>query len=157
MKARKVAGIVDDVRRVFNALYGRSKAVRDASGLTAPQFWAAKLVEDAGAISIKQLARAMYLHPATVVGIVDRLEDRGIVVRERSSEDRRVVHVSLTPKGRKVLASLPEPPQRLLVRGLERQTVETLQDIQASLDRLLRILKARSQPARPIMSEENDG
>jgi len=42
----------------------------------------------------------MYLHPATVVGILDRLESRGLMKRMRSRDDRRVVNVQLTDDGK---------------------------------------------------------
>jgi DNA-binding MarR family transcriptional regulator len=46
-----------------------------------------------------QLARSAELKPATVTVLLDHLEEAGIVQRHRSTEDRRVCNVSLTPKG----------------------------------------------------------
>jgi DNA-binding MarR family transcriptional regulator len=50
-----------------------------------------------------QLARSADLNPATVTAMLDQLEAADIVSRHRSTEDRRVCNVSLTPKGWEVL------------------------------------------------------
>jgi MarR family transcriptional regulator, organic hydroperoxide resistance regulator len=51
-----------------------------------------------------QLARSADLNPATVTAMLDHLEDADIVQRHRSTEDRRVCNVSLTPQGWELLA-----------------------------------------------------
>lgn len=50
-------------------------------------------------MTVGQLAHSAELTPATVTGLLDQLEASGIVERRRSTEDRRVCHVSLTPQG----------------------------------------------------------
>lgn len=50
-----------------------------------------------------QLAKSAELTPATVTAILDQLESAGIVERRRSSEDRRVCNVALTPEGWELL------------------------------------------------------
>jgi DNA-binding MarR family transcriptional regulator len=46
-----------------------------------------------GPMGPTELARAMHLHPATMTGVLDRLESDGWIVRERDSVDRRAVRV----------------------------------------------------------------
>jgi DNA-binding MarR family transcriptional regulator len=50
-----------------------------------------------------QLAKSADLNPATVTAMLDHLEAANIVQRHRSTEDRRVCNVSLTPEGRELL------------------------------------------------------
>jgi DNA-binding MarR family transcriptional regulator len=57
-----------------------------------------------GHLSTGQLATAAELVPATATQMLDGLERIGLVERERSEEDRRIVTCSLTPHGRKVVA-----------------------------------------------------
>ena len=52
--------------------------------------------------TVAALARAIQMGDASMSRMLDRLEDKGLVRRERSAADRRVVHLHLTPKGRKV-------------------------------------------------------
>jgi DNA-binding MarR family transcriptional regulator len=52
-----------------------------------------------GEMTAGELARSAELNPATVTAMLDHLEEAGIVERRRSTEDRRVCFVSLTPTG----------------------------------------------------------
>jgi DNA-binding MarR family transcriptional regulator len=56
--------------------------------------------------SIRELAERMQLRHHTVVELVDRLERRQLLRRERSLEDRRQVALHLTPRGEKILTRL---------------------------------------------------
>jgi len=62
--------------------------------------------------SIRQLAERLQLRHHSVVELVDRLERRQLLRRERSRTDRRQVFVHLTPRGEKILTRLAK--QRIL-------------------------------------------
>ena len=79
-----------------------------------------------------------------ITGLIDRLEEAGFVKRERCREDRRVIYVALTEKGRKTLAALDEPLQELHEKLIGHLS-------QAELKELIRLLeKARG----PLSAEE---
>jgi len=61
---------------------------------------------DAGGPRISYLAERLQIQHHSAVELVDRLARRGLVVRSRSGEDRREVHVRLTARGEKVLREL---------------------------------------------------
>lgn len=149
-----VAEIIDNLRRVFQVVNEQSKKVERETGLTGPQLWAIKVIAENAPIKISELARRMYLHPATIVGIVDRLEKRGLVERERCSKDRRVVHVGLTDAGRQVVATSPEVAQGLLARGLEVLPDVELRTIAGGFERMVKILGAQEIPPHLILSPE---
>ncbi|QEM69246.1 MarR family transcriptional regulator [Geobacter sp. FeAm09] len=149
-----VAEIIDNLRRVFQVVNEQSKRVERETGLTGPQLWAIKVIAEHAPIKISELARRMYLHPATIVGIVDRLEKRRLVERERCSKDRRVVHVGLTDAGRQVVATSPEVAQGLLVRGLEILPDTELRTIAGGFERMVKILGAQEIPPHLILSSE---
>jgi DNA-binding MarR family transcriptional regulator len=52
------------------------------------------------------LADALDVSQASVTGIVDRMEQRGLVERQRDDEDRRVVRVATTDEGRRLIGLL---------------------------------------------------
>ncbi len=69
--------------------------------LTPPQFFVIKtLVNHEGRCPIGQIAREHHLSRATMTGLVQRLENAGLVTRRRNPDDRRSVSVELTPAGR---------------------------------------------------------
>jgi DNA-binding MarR family transcriptional regulator len=153
-KSKVVADIIDNLRRVFQVVNEQSKKVERETGLTSPQLWAIKVISEEAPIKVSDLARRMYLHPATVVGILDRLEGRDLVVRKRSQEDRRVVEIELTEQGTDLVVQSPEVAQGLLVKGLETLSAEKLNRIADGLDYLVKILGAQEIPPKLILSTE---
>ena len=149
-----VAEIIDNIRRVFQVVNEQSKRAEHKTGLTGPQLWAIKTIAQGAPIMVSEIAARMHLHPATVVGILDRLEVRGLVRRVRSQEDRRVVRVELTGLGEDLVKKAPEVAQGLLVAGLERLKTKNLKTISASLDQLVEILGAQGLPPKLILSPE---
>jgi len=141
-----VAEIMDNIRRVFQVVNEQSKLVERETGLTGPQVWAIKVIEANGTLRVSELAGKMYLHPTTVVGILDRLEKRGLVSRTRSLEDRRVVDVSLTDEGRRLVNQTPEVASNKITQGLESLTTQELTIIYHGFDRLTQILDATNLP-----------
>jgi len=150
----RVAEIIDNLRRVFQVVNEQSKKAEKETGLTGPQLWAIKTIAQEAPIMVSEIARSMYLHPATVVGILDRLEKQELVKRIRSSEDRRVVRVELTGKGHALVKKAPGVAQGLLVAGLEKLGAHKLKNIAQALDQMAEILGAQNIPPQLMLSPE---
>lgn len=118
-----------DLRRIMRAMDMHSRALAGSHGLTGPQMLCLREIATRGALTTGSLALAVALSPATLTGILDRLEVRGLVSRERRPEDKRRVLVSLTPIGRQMSQELPSPLQD---RFSERMT-ELSADDQAAI------------------------
>ena len=149
-----VAEIIDNIRRVFQVVNEQSKRAEKDTGITGPQLWAIKTIGEFAPIKGAELARRMYLHPTTIVGILDRLEARDLVVKTRSKVDRRVVEVELTEQGKALVASAPEVAQGLLVKGLETLAADKLLRISDGLEELVSILGAEKIAPQLILSSE---
>ena len=124
---------IELLHRIFQSadLFSR-QALRDF-GVTGPQIWALQTIEDAGTLNMGELAQGMHLHMSTVTGIIDRLESAGLVTRERSTSDARVMELRLTPKGQGILARSPEPPRSKVAKRLQRLGPGELRKVLASL------------------------
>jgi DNA-binding MarR family transcriptional regulator len=153
-RSDNVSEIIDNLRKLFQVVNEQSKKAEKETGLTGPQLWAIKTIAQGSPIMVSELARRMYLHPATVVGILDRLELHKLVVRVRSTTDRRVVRVELTAQGNAVVRKAPTVAQGRLVTGLEQLTAMELNNIADGLNRLVDILGAQNIPAKLIRSPE---
>ncbi len=68
--------------------------------LTAPQAMVIGNLIHKGPMKVSDLSKAVMLSNSTVSGIIDRLEKQSIVMRNRSTEDRRVVLIDITPEFR---------------------------------------------------------
>lgn len=75
--------------------------------LTLPQLLVLHSIRHLGEVSTRAISRDVSMSPPTVVAVLDRLEARGLIVRYRSTTDRRIVHARLTEPGHKALAESP--------------------------------------------------
>jgi DNA-binding MarR family transcriptional regulator len=145
-----ISNIVDDVRRIFWAINDYSRAAVSSTGLTAPQLWALKILDRSAPLKVSELARHMCLHPATVVGILDRLEYKELLTRVRSREDRRAVELHLTELGRKIVADAPEVAQTMLMKGLAELSAEQIRSVGEGVGLVVRILDAEGVKPQPL-------
>lgn len=97
------------VRKLVRAFDLHSRRIDRKIGLTLPQLVVLTLVRDLGEVTGRAISEEAELSPATVVGILDNLESKGLIERYRSSVDRRIVHTRLTEKGAATLAAAPPP------------------------------------------------
>jgi len=153
-KSKVVSDIIDNIRRVFQVVNEQSKKAKRKTGLTGPQLWAIKVIGELSSVRVSDLAGRMYLHPATVVGILNRLEMKGLIKRTRTNNDRRVVKVSLTEAGHALLVKAPQVAQGLLVSGLEVLPMKKLKEISDGLEELVYILGAQELPPQLMFSSE---
>lgn len=75
-------------------------------GLRVCEFWALNYIADHGPVSGVQLADELGVTPPSVTAAVQDLVDAGLVLRNRSDADRRVVMLTPTARGRKTLADI---------------------------------------------------
>jgi DNA-binding MarR family transcriptional regulator len=106
-------------------------------GLTPQQAHALRFLDPARPMPMRELALAMMCDASTVTGIVDRLEDRGLVERRTNPADRRVKGLVVTPAGiemreriwQEVLGHAPHlavlsPGERIQLRDQLKRVVE---------------------------------
>jgi DNA-binding MarR family transcriptional regulator len=135
---------MQSLRRIFKALQSYSHEVSNQYGITGPQLWVLKTVFKSGGLPLGELSQRMYLHPSTITGVVDRLEKKGYVSRDRDQEDRRVVTVQLTAKGKKLVRRAPNPVQGKMIHGLRQMKREKLESIYESVQTLVEIMEAQN-------------
>jgi DNA-binding MarR family transcriptional regulator len=83
-------------------------------GLTPSQYNVLRILRGEGnPLPCLEIADRMIQVVPAITGLIDRLEQQGLVVRERCTEDRRVVYVALTDKARRLLSELDEPVMEL--------------------------------------------
>lgn len=96
----------------------RNEQELDRFGLTMPQYMALSCIQrNTRGCSMSELAESSHQLSATMTGIIDRLVDRGLVLRERDPHDRRALRVALTEEGCRVIDQVNDS-QRQRMRAL---------------------------------------
>jgi MarR family transcriptional regulator, organic hydroperoxide resistance regulator len=108
------------MHELFHASRRRFLAVASEFELSPPQVRALGVLDPERPVPMSELAEALHCDNSNVTGIVDRLEDRGLVERRSAAHDRRVKMLAVTERGADVRARLaerldeaPEPLARL--------------------------------------------
>ena len=140
------------LRRIIRTIDLHSRTLEQRFGLTGPQILVLREVNRQGACSVGELARAAHLSQATITGIVDRLERKGIVRRRRSTKDKRRVLVRTTAAGQAVLDAAPPLIQDSFTAAFRELPHAEQHQILASLERLVALFEARSLPAGPVLA-----
>ncbi len=134
------------LRRIVNQLGAAIECRVEPLGLTDAQWKPLVRLLGHEHVSASALARECHMDSGGLTRLLDRLEAKGLVQRERAPHDRRVVQVALTPPGRAVAAQLPAllgGVQELLLHGLD----TTQQDaLRAHLDRMETNLQTLATP-----------
>ena len=88
--------------RVLDGIMPHYRALFSEHGLTEQQWRVLRTLWEDESLSSVELARRTLLPAASLVGVLDRLEKKGLIVRLRSVEDRRIVFAKPTPDGRRL-------------------------------------------------------
>jgi len=139
------------LRRIMRATDLQSQQLSRQSGLTVPQLLVMQAIAKEGSPSTSTLARHIVVSHATVTRIIDRLERDGVVKRQKSSKDKRVVNVSLTDTGKSKLDAAPEPLQAEFLRKYRELESWEQQMLKSSLLRIATMMDAEDLDAAPIL------
>ncbi|MEX1664120.1 MarR family winged helix-turn-helix transcriptional regulator [Zhongshania arctica] len=143
--------VLISLRRVTRAIDLHSKHLMKTAGLTAPQMLILQTLRDQGDAIISDVANQISLSQATVTSILDRLEKRGLVMRERSRQDKRKVFACLTEAGNDLIRNAPMPLQDYFIRQFsDLQDWEQTQIISA-LQRVAHMMDAQHIDAAPLL------
>ncbi|WP_168566039.1 MarR family winged helix-turn-helix transcriptional regulator [Crateriforma spongiae] len=119
--------------RTHTQLAGQLSRLFKQHGLTDPKYNALRILRGEGKpMQVYQIAERMVTPQTDVTRLVYRLEEAGLVERERCGEDRRVVWVTLTRRGKDVLKKLDQPVADLhesQFAGLTKTELKQLNDL----------------------------
>lgn len=131
------------LRRVIRATDLHSKYLVKTTSLTAPQILLLQTLRDKGQLTIGELAQDMSLSQATVTTILDRLEKRQLVYRQRSQTDKRKVHAYMTDEAMTMLKNAPIPLQDRFTREFSQLQEWEQTMIISSLKRVAQMMDAK--------------
>jgi DNA-binding MarR family transcriptional regulator len=124
------------MRRVILSLINEVDRRLEVHDLTHAQWTPLFLLYKGRASTLAELARELQIDPGALTRTLDRLEAKGLCRRIRSTEDRRVSHLELTPDGLAAAAKVPEVLSEVQNAYLKGFTHEEWQQLLGMLRRL---------------------
>ena len=151
MEMDRAEEVVVMLRRIIRATDLRSKQLARESGLTPPQFLILSAIDRLGDVAISQIAKDVNLTQATVTTIIDRLEDKGLVMRVRSDRDKRIVHATLSAEGKSTLHDAPTLLQKQFLDKYNNLKDWEQSFILSALQRVAGLMEAEDIDASPFL------
>lgn len=147
--------ILRSLRRISRAIGLYSRQIASRYQLTTPQLVCLRHLRSEPC-SPGELARAISLSPPTVTGILDRLEARGLIVRERHPSDKRRLVVGITDEGLQLLRAAPMPLHEKFAANLARLGNGDQLQIDKTLKQVVAMMEAEHLDAMPFLDSDPD-
>ncbi|GAB3777937.1 MarR family transcriptional regulator [Ramlibacter monticola] len=137
------------MRRILAMMAAQVDEALEPQGLTSAQWLPLLKLHMGQASTVAELARCCQLDTGAMTRLLDRLEAKALVARVRSSEDRRVVNIELTPEGLAAAKQIPAVLCKVQNAFLEGFSLEEWQLFKSLLQRILENgLKLQGSPER---------
>ena len=146
-RSNRTHNILKSLRIVFRSIQAHSRQVEKESGVSSTQLWMMWEIFNIPGMKVTELADILSIHQSTCSNILDKLQQKELIKRERSGSDQRVVHLYLTEKGTKLLAKAPRPAQGTIADVLHKLPDEVLVNMETSLTHLIGALQVTEKDA----------
>ena len=124
--AKRTKEIIYSIRRLMQAGELYTKELNKIYNVSSAQLNCLLALYESGPLSPSQIAKQILVNSSTVTGIIDRLEQKGLVRRLRISQDRRVITIELTKNGKVLAENAPPPVQQKIIDGLNKLSEEQI-------------------------------
>ena len=130
---------------IADILGGEAEQVVKTGGLTGAQYNVLRILRGAGpeGLACRDIGERMISRDPDITRLLDRMEKRGLITRERQSNDRRVVKTFVTASGLQILKTLDQPVRELHKKQFQHLSPKKL----GALAAMLAELQAQRQPA----------
>jgi DNA-binding MarR family transcriptional regulator len=141
-------------RWIINSTRRHFKWIEQQTGISGALVAALWEIHQSPGLRVSDLAEAMAVHQSTASNLMDKLQQKGLIERDRSSDDQRVVRLYLTRQGDTLVKRAPNPARGLLQEALNKLPPATLQTLNRGLAQLMQELnQADPQPFRRSLGD----
>jgi DNA-binding MarR family transcriptional regulator len=137
---------LDSLRRIVRVLREAAREAERKFGLSGAQLFVLHKLAEAAPASLNELARRTHTHQSSVSTVVTRLVHQGLVRRVRSERDARVVQLTLTAAGARLVKRAPDPPADRLIEAIESLPRAQQRALARALGGLARAIGAAGKP-----------
>lgn len=137
----KAVAVVQLMKNVMGKIKHKMQGHFKEMNLTGPQGMLMGTLAHHGEMKVSELSEKLGLSNSTVSGILDRLENQGLIERIRSKEDRRVVYIKITEEFKKQSKRHFDEVNKVIEQMMDKATPDELDTILKGMEMLKDILE----------------
>ena len=141
--------ILGSLRRIIHAFDVQSRHLAATADVTLPQLLCLFAVVEEEPVVARDISRRIHVGTSTLVGVLDRLEAKGLVKRVRDSGDRRRVLIASTRAGRRLVAKAPSPMGEAFDESFAQLARSEQRRLAQCLARIADLMQTRYLPPPP--------
>jgi DNA-binding MarR family transcriptional regulator len=129
------------VLKTADALGQEAEQLTRSANLTGTQYNVLRILRGAGpeGLACREIGERLISHDPDITRLLDRMERRGLITRERQKDDRRVVKTRITPQGLNLLKPLDQPMRDLHKRQFRHVAVARMKILAAILEEIRKV------------------
>ena len=147
-------GVIEQFRTVIRAIQAHSTWVERQCGVSAAQLWALWEIHAEPGLKVKDISERLSIQPATASNLLDKIQAKGLIRRDRCGPDQRVVQLFPTEAGEALLADAPGPAEGALLNALARMSTDEVASLGAGLSVLVERMTSGGKFARSAFAAE---
>ena len=133
----KMRDVLQQLRVLFRNIQAHSRWVEKQCGVSAAQLWALWELHSAPGMRVSDLSRVLSVHQSTASNMLDKLEEKRMIRRERGGSDQRVVRLFVTEAGEAVLDKAPDHAQGAIMGALVKMPDQVIEELTDGLSHLI--------------------
>jgi MarR family transcriptional regulator, organic hydroperoxide resistance regulator len=130
------------IRKVEKCAYQYSQELQKTFGITGPQMGVLRMIQGDSVMSLSEIAQKLGLHITTVEGIINRMQHHKFIKKQKSIKDKRVVEISITEKGKKILNEAPIGSMGRFYKNLKKISDQEAQQLYQTFVRIVELYGA---------------
>jgi DNA-binding MarR family transcriptional regulator len=139
------------LRQITRAIDLHSTFLKNTLGITGPQLVALGEIENQKGINPGELARRISLGMGTMTNVLDRLEEKGLILRARRKVDKRVIELELTEEGTTLLREKPPLLQESFLKRFSALANWEQHQILSSLQRISEMMGVAEMDSAAVL------
>jgi DNA-binding MarR family transcriptional regulator len=150
MKIKLQKEVLKHFREIFIQAKSELKDNVKKTGLSGSQLWIMQQIYNFNGISNSELAKNLTLHVSTCSILVNKLIKKGLVEKTRSQTDERKIVLTISSKGKQLMAKAPKSPEGAIPSALKKLSIEELGELNKVLTKFAKKMKVLNKVYKDI-------
>lgn len=150
MKTKLEKEVLKHFREIFIQAKSELKDNVKKTGLTGAQLWIMQQVYNFNGISNSELSKNLTIHVSTCSLLVNKLIKKNLIEKTRDPKDERKIVLTLSPKGKQLMAKAPKSPEGAIPSTLKKLTIEDLEELNTVLTKFAKKMKVHNKIFKDI-------